>query len=195
MATKAAKKTKKTKKATKRAAKKPAKKVAKKPAKKTARKPSASWRGILGKALGWGEAHATLDAATNNLAHALQGTRPNGLPHSAWELLDHIRRTQADLLHFMTSRDYVAPEWPREYWPDSPTPPNARSWDDCLAQIARDRAALTKLAERSTLDLTSRIPWGDGQTYLRTLLLAFDHESYHVGEIVIVRRLLGAWPD
>jgi uncharacterized damage-inducible protein DinB len=154
-----------------------------------------TWRSIVSSAIDWEEGHASVDAAARGLAPELRGRRPDGVPHSAWELLEHIRRTQADLLDFMTNESYSAPEWPRDYWPTPNEAPTDAAWTECLRAIRADRDALKQLAMRESLDLTSKIPWGEGQTYLRCLLLAVDHTSYHVGQMIIVRRLLGAWTD
>jgi hypothetical protein len=162
-------------------------------AKKTRGTGAPAWRKIVAKAVDWEEGHASLGTATRGLAQDLRGRRPDGAPHSAWELLDHIRRTQADLLDFMTNRNYSAPSWPKDYWPTPMEVPSASAWTKCLGQIGDDREKMKRLATRGSLDLTAEIPWGDGQTYLRCILLAIDHTSYHVGQIVIVRRLLGAW--
>src|SRR5207248_808253 len=121
--------------------------------------------------------------------------RPNGFPHSAWELLEHVRLGQTDLADFMENRDYTAPVWPRDYWPASAEPPSAVAWDESIAAIHRDTERLRKLTLRPALDLSSKIPWGSGQTFLRTILIAVAHSSYHVGQLVAVRRLLDAWPD
>ena len=152
-----------------------------------------AWRKIVAKAIDWEEGHASLDAVARGLSQDLRGRRPDGAPHSAWELLDHIRRTQADLLDFMTNKKYVAPNWPTDYWPTPHAVPSASAWTRCLAQIEEDRQKMKRLVMRGSLDLTAEIPWGEGQTYLRCVLLVIDHTSYHVGQIVIVRRLLGAW--
>lgn len=152
-----------------------------------------AWRKIVAKAIDWEEGHASLDAAARGMPQALRGRRPDGAPHSTWELLDHIRRTQADLLDFMTNKKYVAPNWPKDYWPTPMEEPSASAWTKCIAQINDDRAKMKRLATRGSLDLTAEIPWGEGQTYLRCILLAIDHTSYHTGQMVIVRRLLGAW--
>jgi hypothetical protein len=152
-----------------------------------------AWRKIVASALDWEQAHATFDAAVRNLAPELRGKRPPGSPHSPWELLEHIRITQGDLLEFMANPRYEAPEWPRSYWPPSAQPPSERAWDQSVGVIERDREQLKALAQRRSLDLAKKIPWGDGQTYLRTVLVAVDHTSYHVGQLILVRRLLGAW--
>jgi uncharacterized damage-inducible protein DinB len=152
------------------------------------------WRAIVASALDWDQAHAKLDDAVKGLAPALRGRRPEGYPHSAWELLDHIHRTQHDLLEFCVNPRYEELKWPDDYWPPTPEPPTVKAWTESLAEIRRDREAFAKFATDSDLDLTARIPHGTGQTYLRTILVAVDHAAYHVGQIVAMRRLLGAWP-
>ena len=153
------------------------------------------WRAIVASSLGWEEGHASVESAAKNLAPALRGERPTGYPHSPWELIEHIRITQSDLLDFCQNPDYVEElEWPRDYWPASPKPPSSDAWDKSIADYKRDREAFARFTTETDLDLTARIPHGKGQTYLRTILLAVDHASYHVGQLVAVRRLLGAWP-
>lgn len=152
------------------------------------------WAEIVASSLTWEQAHASLDHSVDGLSPALRGKRPPNFPHSAWELLDHIRRTQHDLLEFCANPNYHEPKWPEDYWPGSPEPPNAGSWDECVAQIRADAKALADFAQKNAETLTERIPHGTGQTYLRTVLVAVDHTSYHVGQIVAVRRLLDAWP-
>src|SRR5215510_6713012 len=109
----------------------------------------------------------------------LRGRRPPRFPHSAWELVEHIRLAQTDLLDFLIDPNYVAPKWPDDYWPKSPAPPSDGAWRKSLATIRRDRRRMQRLAARGRVDLTRKIPWGSGQTYLRTILVALDHESYH----------------
>ncbi len=153
------------------------------------------WRSIVASSLGWEQAHATLENAIKGLAPALRGQRPDGYPHSVWELLEHIRITQRDLLDFCAEPDYEETlAWPKDYWPPSEKPPTPDAWDLSLESYRRDRQALARFAADSKMDLTSKIPRGTGQTYLRTILVAVDHASYHVGQIIAVRRLLGAWP-
>jgi hypothetical protein len=153
------------------------------------------WRAIVASSLGWEEAHASLDNAVKGLAPALRGKRPDGYPHSPWELVEHIRITQGDLLDFCRNPDHVEKlEWPRDYWPTSPGPESSDAWDKSIADYKRDREALVRFTTETDLDLTAKIPRGKGQTYLRTILVAVDHASYHVGQLVSVRRLLDAWP-
>ncbi|MEO8881464.1 MAG: DinB family protein [Gemmatimonadaceae bacterium] len=145
----------------------------------------------------FGEAHATADDAMADLELELQGTRPKGVKHSPWELLEHIRLTQHDILDFCVNSQYETLEWPAEYWPKAAAPPDAAAWKTSVASFRADRDALRALAtDASRTDLFSAIPHGDGQTYLRELLLAQDHLSYHTGQLILVRQMLGAWhPD
>jgi uncharacterized damage-inducible protein DinB len=161
---------------------------------KAAGKEIAPWRAILASSLDWHEAHATFDDAVAGLTAELRGRRPDQYPHSAWELVEHIRLTQADLVAFMQDASYVAPKWPDDYWPAGPVPASAEEWSNSIAAVQRSREELQQIAVRPTLDLTTKIPWGEGQTYLRTILVAVDHMAYHVGQLIAVRRLLGAWP-
>jgi uncharacterized damage-inducible protein DinB len=155
----------------------------------------ASWREIVATSLDWEQAHAGLERAVEGLAPDLRGQRPANFAHSVWELLEHIRITQHDLLEFCTNAKYEEPHWPDDYWPKSPVPRDDAEWAKCLKAIQRDRDALKKFTVETDIDLTSRIPHGTGQTYLRTVLVATDHAAYHVGQIIAVRRLLGAWPS
>jgi uncharacterized damage-inducible protein DinB len=136
----------------------------------------------------------SLDHAVQGLPAKLRGVRPDKFPRSVWELVEHIRRTQNDLLEFCANPEYEETlKWPDDYWPSSPAPKSAAEWNDALAAIRRDAAALAQFAITHAATLEQKIPRGTGQTYLRTVLVAVDHSSYHVGQILAVRRLLGAW--
>jgi len=123
----------------------------------------------------------------------LIGVRPPGAPHSAWELLEHIRIALEDIVHFSQSADYQSPPWPKGYWPSSPEPPDPGDWEKCAHAIRDNMAAFESLLSDPQRDLFQRIPWGEGQTLLREALLIADHNAYHLGQLVLVRRLLGAW--
>jgi hypothetical protein len=144
--------------------------------------------------LDWAEAHATFDTAVAGLPEPLRGRAPDGLPYSPWQLVEHLRITQHDILDFCINPEYRELDWPNDYWPPSPTPPSAKAWDESVRRFRDDLAALQRLARDPSVDLAARIPHGTGQTYLRELLLAADHAAYHIGELIVVRRLLGAWP-
>jgi hypothetical protein len=156
--------------------------------------PDNALRSHLARLLTWSDAHASFEKAVEALPPALQGVRPTGAPYSPWQLLEHLRLTQFDILDFCRNPAYEERAWPDDYWPDSPEPPSAQAWDESVAEFLRDRAELVRLAEDPELDLYREIPHGTGQTYLRELLLTADHNAYHVGELVLARRLLGAWP-
>jgi hypothetical protein len=147
----------------------------------------------IAKQLNSKEAHAGFDKAVQGLAPELRGKKPKGAAHSAWELLDHIRVAQWDILEFTRNPKHKSPKWPEEYWPKSSAPPDDAAWDRSVAQIKRTRKALQSLVLDSHNDLTAPIPGGTGQTLLREALLAADHMAYHVGELVFLRKILGAW--
>ena len=150
-------------------------------------------RELLGKALAWQDAHATFDDAVKDIPVDLRGRRPQGLPYSPWELLEHLRIAQHDILDFCVNADYREMKWPDDYWPASPAPESEAAWKRSIDRFTADRKALQKLAADATIDLEAKIPHGSGQTYLRELVLMIDHNAYHVGQLVLVRRLLGIW--
>ena len=150
-------------------------------------------RDLLRKALAWKEAHATFDDAVAGIPTNLRGVRPANLPYSAWELLEHLRITQRDILDFCIDPNYSERKWPDDYWPPSPAPESDAAWEQSVREFVADRAALQKLANDASTDLDAKIPHGSGQTYRRELVLVIDHSAYHVGQLVLVRRLLGAW--
>ena len=159
----------------------------------TAQTDDTTLRDLLDRLLAWEDAHVGLDTALADIPGETRGRRPDGLPHSPWEIVEHLRRAQHDILSFCVSDTYTAHTWPDDYWPPSPAPPSATAWDDSVAQFRRDREALQGLATDPSTDLGAPVPNGTGQTLLRELLLTADHTAYHVGELVVVLRLLGVW--
>ncbi len=151
-------------------------------------------RDHLARLLDWQDAHANFDDAVRGLPPELRGVRPPGLAHSAWELLEHLRICQHDILNFCRNPNYRELKFPDDYWPPSPAPPTADAWEASIGAFRQDLAALRQLARDASVDLFAAIPHGSGQTYLRELLLVADHNAYHIGQLVVVRRLLGAWP-
>lgn len=151
-------------------------------------------RDHLARALAWEDAHASFDKAVDGLPAETRGARAAGFEHSAWQLLEHIRLAQDDILEFCVNEKYEhTMTWPDDYWPSAPEPPSATAWDESLAAYARGRDHLQRLA-RETPDLVAAVPTGkSGQTYLRAILLVIDHSAYHVGQIVALRRALGVW--
>jgi DinB family protein len=158
----------------------------------TAADREAPLRSHLKKLLEWQDAHVGFDAAVKGIAAEHRGVVPAGLPHSAWQIVEHLRRAQHDILDFCRNPKYVELSFPADYWPSSAAPPAEAAWKESLAAVRRDRDELVKLAE-DTKDLFARIPHGTGQTYLRELLLVADHNAYHVGQLVLVRQALGDW--
>ena len=151
-------------------------------------------RDHLRKLLDWEDAHVGFDRAIDGLPARLRGQSPEGWAHSPWQLLEHLRICQFDILDFCRNASYA--EMPMEkYWPSSASPPTDKAWKESVAGFRRDREELKRLAADRTIDLFARIPHGDGQTYLRELLLVADHNAYHVGQLVALRRALGAWKD
>lgn len=156
--------------------------------------PDEALRSQLVRLLTWHDAHVSFEGAVKELSPSLRGVQPEGAPYSPWQLLEHLRLTQLDILDFCRNPAYAEMSWPDDYWPESQEPPTEEAWDESVASYLRDRAALVRLAEDPEIDLFARIPHGTGQSYLRELLLVADHNAYHVGEMVLARRLLGAWP-
>ena len=150
-------------------------------------------RDLLARLLAWKDAHVGFDAAVAGIPAAHRGATPSGMPHSPWQLVEHLRRAQHDILDFCVNAQYEELTWPDDYWPTSPVPPSDAAWDDSIEAFRRDRAALQRLAADTRLDLAAKIPHGSGQTYARELVLAADHTAYHVGQLVLVRRALGDW--
>jgi DinB family protein len=142
-----------------------------------------------------GQAHATFDDAIKDFPARLHGTVPPNLPYSAWQLLEHLRITQRDILNFSAppTGGYHPLQWPEDYWPKSPEPPTAHSWDQTIATIRSDQKLFEDLIQNPASDLYKPFRWGDGQNLLREALLIADHNAYHLGELVLLRRMLGAW--
>jgi hypothetical protein len=140
-----------------------------------------------------GGAHATFEEAVKDVPAAARGKVPEGAAHSLWDLMEHMRIAQGDILQFSTDAKYKSPKFPKGYWPKTSAPPNAKAWDKCIKDFLADRDAMVKLIEKKSTDLFAEIPHGEGQTILREVMLVADHNSYTVGEIVITRRLLGVW--
>jgi uncharacterized damage-inducible protein DinB len=151
-------------------------------------------RSALARLLDWEEAHVGFDKAIDGIPADQRGARPPGFEHSPWQLLEHIRLAQDDILDFCLNSNYVhSLKWPDDYWP-APAPPSDAAWKESIGAYARSREQMKALS-RDVADLTAKVPTGkDRQTYLRAILLVADHTAYHVGQLVAVRRALGVWP-
>jgi uncharacterized damage-inducible protein DinB len=151
-------------------------------------------RDYAAKLLDWGDAHVTFEKAVAGIAPRLRGVVPPGVEHSAWQLLEHLRIAQSDILEFCRNPKYKEKKWPDDYWPKSTSPKTAAAWTTSVAAFKRDRRGLQQLAKDRSIDLFADIPHGSGQTYLREILLVADHTAYHIGQLIVVRRALGIWP-
>ena len=142
-----------------------------------------------------GHAHATFDSAVANFPSQLRGKKPKDAPYTAWQLLEHLRLAQWDILEFSRNSKHVSPKWPDGYWPKTEAPPNAAAWNNSVRSFRADLKAMAKLVADERSDLFARIAHGEGQTLLREALLVVDHNAYHIGQLVLLRRVLGAWKD
>jgi len=151
-------------------------------------------------ALKGGNAHARFEDVVADFPPRLRGEKPRGenggLPYSAWQLLEHIRLAQNDILRFCNNHDgsYREMNFPDDYWPKAAAPPSAHAWDKSIAAVLSDREAMIQLIADGRHNLAAPLPWGHGQNLLREAILVIDHNSYHVGELLVLRRLLGIWP-
>lgn len=143
--------------------------------------------------LNGGGAHSGFDAAIKGLPVAMRSKRPEGAEHSPWEIVEHMRIAQWDILEFSRDGKHVSPKWPDEYWPKKQAPPNNTAWSKTVKAFQADLKTMSQLVKRPSTNLYVPIPHGEGQTVLREALLIADHNAYHLGELVLVRRLLGAW--
>lgn len=149
-------------------------------------------REAIGQMLNRSEAHVDWKEVVEGVSPKFRGVRPPGSPHSLWELLEHTRIAQWDILEFSRNPKHVSPDFPSGYWPESPAPPSEAAWDKSVKGLLSDMESMRKLLAE-TKDLLAPIPHGSGQTILREALLAADHNAYHLGQFVLVRRLLGNW--
>jgi hypothetical protein len=136
------------------------------------------------------EAHLDLESELKDFPRELRGRKPEGAPHTPWQLLEHIRIAQWDILEFSRDAKHKSPKWPEGYWPKTEAPPDDKAWDKSVKQVLADLKAMAELAGDSKSDLFVKIPHGDGQTLLREVLLVADHNAYHLGQLVMVRRIL-----
>jgi hypothetical protein len=142
-----------------------------------------------------GGAHLNFDKAIADLPAELRGAKPPGVPHTPWRLLEHLRIAQWDILEFTRNPRHVSPPWPEGYWPAGDAPPDGEAWDRSVAAFRADLRAMQDLVADPATDLFAPLPHGEGQTALREALLVADHNAYHLGQLVVVRRLLGAWQE
>jgi hypothetical protein len=136
------------------------------------------------------EAHLDLESELKDFPPELRGRKPQGAPHTPWQLLEHIRVAQWDILEFSKDAKHKSPKWPEGYWPKTEAPPDDKAWDKSVKQVLADLKAMVEMVDDPKRDLFAKIPHGDGQTLLREVLLVADHNAYHLGQLVMVRRIL-----
>lgn len=141
--------------------------------------------------LNGGGAHIDFDAAMGDWPVQVAGTKVANFPHTAWMLLEHMRIAQWDILEFSRNSKHVSPKWPEGYWPASEAPPDEKAWTASMAAFKKDLRTMERLVANPKVDLYARIPWGDGQTILREALLVADHNAYHLGQLVMLRKSIG----
>ena len=139
------------------------------------------------------QAHVDFNTAVSELSLELQGEKPQGASHTPWEILEHLRIAQWDIIEFSRNPSHVSPNFPAGYWPEAATPPESGSWEKSVGLFQADLEAFRVFIKDPSTDLYSPLPHGDGQTVLREVLVLADHNAYHLGEMIVVRRLLGAW--
>lgn len=152
-------------------------------------------RAQLAKLFEGSEAHADWRKAFLDMPAGLQGVKPEGAPHTAWQLLEHMRIAQWDILEFSRNPKHVSPQFPDGYWPPTPAPPDPEAWEASAKVFGRDLGEMKKLVSDPETNLFAPIAHGDGQTILRQALLVADHNGYHLGQLVLVRKMLGAWSE
>jgi hypothetical protein len=143
--------------------------------------------------LNGGQAHVDFESAVKNWPANLQGKKPAGAAHSAWEVLEHMRIAQWDILEFTRNPKHVSPQFPAGYWPKAQAPPDNKAWNESADAFRSGLEAMIKIVESKSTDFFAPLAHGDGQTILREALLLADHNAYHLGELLLLRRLLGAW--
>ena len=142
-----------------------------------------------------GGAHLSFDDAIADLPINLRGGKPPGQPHTPWRLVEHMRIAQWDILEFSRAQKHKSPKWPDEYWPPDDAPPTPRAWDESVRKFHEDARSMQELVSDPATDLFAPIPGGQGQTIFREAMLVADHNAYHLGQLIIVRRLLGTWKE
>ncbi len=142
-----------------------------------------------------GGAHLNFDKAVAGLPAKLRGAKPAGVPHTPWRMVEHMRLAQWDILEFSRNPRHVSPEFPEGYWPKGDAPPSSKAWDASIKAFRKDLKGMEKLVDDPKTDLFARIRHGGGQTILREAMLVADHNAYHLGQLVVIRRMLGAWQE
>ena len=149
----------------------------------------------LSEQLDEGAAHATFEAAVADFPEHLRGTRPAGVPHTGWRLIEHMRIAQSDIVAFSRDARHQSPPWPNGYWPDGDGPPSVDAWERSIDGYRADREAMSNMIRDPLADLLAPLPHGQGRTLAREVMLLADHTAYHVGQLIVIRQALGCWPE
>jgi hypothetical protein len=169
----------------------PARKAGRKKTPQPSTLPDKSVREEVLSLLGGGKAHIDFEAAMSDWPVQLAAAKVANFPHTAWMLLEHMRIGQWDILEFSRNSKHISPPWPKGYWPESEAPPSEKAWKSAMTQFKTDLRAMQQLVTNSKTDLYAKLPWGDGQTILREALLVADHNAYHLGQLVMLRKCMG----
>jgi hypothetical protein len=145
--------------------------------------------------LGPGGAHAPFDKAVKGLPPKLRGVKAPPSPHTAWRLVEHMRIAQEDILEFTRDARHQSPPWPDGYWPQGDAPPDEKAWRESIEKFRADRKAMIAIVKDPKSDLLAPLPHGQGQTIAREAMLLADHTAYHVGQLILLRQVLGAWEE
>jgi hypothetical protein len=173
----------------------PPKKKTKNKSAKRSRSSDSDLREQVAYLLKGGGAHVHFMDALDDFPAGKYGTFANALPHTGWQVLEHVRLAQWDILEFSRNPKHVSPNFPAGYWPKTPMPPNEKAWDESVAAFQRNLQEMVRLVQDPHTNLFAKIPHGQGQTILREALVLADHNAYHLGQLVDLRRALGAWPE
>lgn len=141
-----------------------------------------------------GHAHASVEDVLRDISPEARNARNSASSHTIWELLEHLRLAQEDILRYTLDPAWVSPKFPEGYWPGDSRPVTETEWNSSVSRFLNDLGDVIRLVEDTSIDLTSQIPHGEGRTYLREVLLVADHNSYHLGQIAQIRKELGDWP-
>jgi hypothetical protein len=179
------------KKSTKTRKRTPARKAATKKTLQPSTSPDKSVHEHLLYLLAGGGAHADFDAAMGGWPVQLAGAKVANFPHTAWMLLEHMRIAQWDILEFSRTSKHASPPWPEGYWPESEAPPNEKAWKAAMTEFKKNLRSVQQLVANPKTNLYDKLPWGDGQTILREALLVADHNAYHLGQLIMLRKCMG----
>jgi len=147
------------------------------------------------KLLNWEDAHSSLEKAIQNIPFSILGKQVTGIDYTIWQLASHIHFAMHDILEFCTNSLYKAPKWPDDYWPKNNKPADIEEWENLSKNIHANNQAFTQVINNPAIDLFEPLKYGQGQTIFREIMLVIDHSSYHIGQLVLIRKILGVWDN